>query len=63
MQSNLKLFLLLILPLLVNAADFKNAWDIIELAKSEMEQIELRNSRRIILKRVDANQHALYLYR
>jgi predicted Zn-dependent protease len=47
---------LLIFPILVNAAGFSNVWDISELAKNDSELIELRNSRRTIIKRINSNQ-------
>lgn len=56
MQARLFLYILLISPTFAGAAGFSNVWDISELAKSDSDQIELRNSRRTIIKRVGANQ-------
>ncbi|NNE36717.1 MAG: M48 family metalloprotease [Gammaproteobacteria bacterium] len=56
MQARIFFFIILFLSASGNAQGFTNAWDISELAKANTNQIELRNSRRTILKRVDTNQ-------
>jgi len=56
MKGRLLIYFMLMLPVSANVQGFENAWDISELAKADTDQIELRSSRRTILRRVDTNQ-------